>query len=47
MGKGTPPFYHLRELMVVPHLVDEDAVDAHGENLHAQLLKFRMFFSNC
>jgi len=32
--------------MVVPHLVDENAVDAAGENLYSELLEFGIFFSN-
>jgi hypothetical protein len=32
--------------MIVPHFVDEHAVDAHGKDFNTQLLKFGVFFGD-
>lgn len=42
-GEGNPSLNHPGEFMVVPHLVDKNAVHAHGKNLDAQFLEFGVF----
>lgn len=46
-GERHASFQHLGQLVVVPHLMNKDTVNAHGEDLRAELLKLRVFFSNC
>lgn len=38
---------HLGQLVVIPYLVYEHAIDAYREHLSAQFLKLRVFGSNC
>ncbi len=38
---------HLRQFVIVPHLVDEGAVYAEGNNLYTQVLKILIPCSNC
>jgi len=33
--------------MIIPHFMNENTVDAHGEDFDIQLLKFGIFFGNC
>lgn len=46
-GEGNPSIYHFGKLMVIPHLMDEDAVHAHREDLDSQFFEYLVFGSNC
>ena len=45
--KGNVPADHLRQLVIVPHLVHEYTVYADGKNFNAQALKLFVLLSNC
>lgn len=45
--KGNVPADHLRQLVIVPHLVHEYTVYADGKNFNAQTLKLFVLLSNC
>ena len=47
LGRLNPAGYHFGKFLVVPHFMHEHAVDAHGEDLHPQLLERGIFFGNC
>lgn len=44
--EGNAAFDHLRQLDVVPHLVDELTVDADGNHFGPESLKFRVFIGD-
>ena len=33
--------------MIVPHFMDEHAIDTHRQNFDTEFLKFAVFLSNC
>ena len=45
--EGNTAVNHFRQFMIVPHFVDEHAVDADGEDFDTQFFEFFVFFSNC
>jgi hypothetical protein len=45
-GEGHILVDHLGELVVVPHLVNVNAIDTHGEYFRAERLQFGVFFSD-
>lgn len=46
-GEGNPSLYHFGKLMIIPHLMDEDAVHAHRKDLYSKIFEFFVFGSNC
>jgi len=46
-GEGDATLDHVRQLVVIPHFVNEYAVNAHGETLDIEPLELGILFSNC
>ena len=45
--KGDVLIKHLRQLIIIPHLMNVNTVNTNRQHLYAQALEFCVFFSNC
>ena len=46
-GEGNIFIDHLRQFIIIPHLVHVNTVNTAGKYFYTQFLEFGMFFSNC